>query len=450
MTRGGRRSTSRAVLAVLLLNACAETPTESGRDPLVYAKAAGTVTVTAAVPDVAQQGVTLNVQVLGSGFDRGSLVDFALEGVVAPELRVNSTTYRNGGELIANVTVALDALPARYDVIVTTTRGKKGIGTERFAVVVPYETLQSTALSSQVARVSPTGWLAGFLDFNDPCPPYTQPSVWTPTGELRRLPLPSGTCAGRPRGINGDGVLVGTAYTTPSQRVSLRWSPQGDGYAMLLLPPLPSGMDSDARSVNAAGAISATQDAAIWTEAAGWRLLGIPAGSANCGATLLNDLGEAVATCQSPDLTNRVAFWASLDAAPVVLPLPAGASSANVTGLNGTGTVVGYTTGAVPLPVRWTRAGSTWTAEVLPHLGQGGRADDVNDAGIIVGRAANKNGTPRPVYWTSGAGLRMLGTGSRGEGAAISVSAGSSGVVIGGYLRTGKSVTDYLAVRWRP
>jgi hypothetical protein len=219
---------------------------------------------------------------------------------------------------------------------------------------------------------------------------------------------------------------------------------------MLLLPPLPSGMDSDARSVNAAGAIAATQDAAVWTEAGGWRLLGMPAGFLNCGATLLNDLGEAVATCQRPDLTNRVAVWASADAAPVVLPLPTGATSANVTGLNGTGTVVGYTTGTAAIPVRWTRAGTAWTAEVLPHLGQGGRANDVNDAGIIVGSATNKNGTGRPVFWTSGAGLRMLGTGSRGEGAATGVSAGPDGLVIGGYLRTGKSVTDYLAVRWRP
>jgi hypothetical protein len=137
-------------------------------------------------------------------------------------------------------------------------------------------------------------------------------------------------------------------------------------------------------------------------------------------------------------------------AAPVILPIPAGATQAFVNAINGTGSAVGYVEGAVALPVRWVLSGGVWTVEVLPDLGQGGRASGVNDAGFIVGSVVNKNGTSRPVFWTPGGSIRMLGTGSRGEGSALGVSEGTSGLVIGGMLVTGKSATDLLAVRWRP
>ena len=199
------------------------------------AKAPAGVTVTAATPDVGIQGTTLDVVVSGSGFDRGSRVDFARDGVVDPKLHINSTTYHTTGELVANVTIAADAVAARYDVAVTTATGKKGIGTERFAVAVPYEALaMSTALASGVTSVSATGWISGALDFDpDPCPPYMQPVVWTPAGVLMQLPLPAGRCAGKPRGVNRNGVVVGTAYATTSDGVSVRWTPEGSGYVAL-------------------------------------------------------------------------------------------------------------------------------------------------------------------------------------------------------------------------
>jgi hypothetical protein len=187
------------------------------------AKGPAGVTVTSATPDIGIQGTTLDVVVSGSGFDRGSRVDFARDGVVDPKLHINSTTYRTTGELVANVTIAADAVAARYDVAVTTATGKKGIGTERFAVAVPYEALaMSTALSSGVTSVSATGWISGALDFNDPCPPYMQPVVWTPLGALMRLPLPAGRSAGKPRGVRavdaGGPRLRRLAASEPRQR----------------------------------------------------------------------------------------------------------------------------------------------------------------------------------------------------------------------------------------
>jgi hypothetical protein len=94
-----------------------------------------TVTVTAVDPDSVVQDTTLDIRVKGSGFDRGSQAEFLLNGVVDPRVRTNSTRYAKSTELIANVTVAVDAVPTRYDVRVTTSRGKKGIGTELLAVI---------------------------------------------------------------------------------------------------------------------------------------------------------------------------------------------------------------------------------------------------------------------------------------------------------------------------
>ena len=98
-------------------------------------------TVTAVEPAMAPQDTTLDVRVTGSGFDRGSRVEFAINGVVEPKLHVNATTYRKSSELTANVTVAVDAPLLSYDVVVTTSRGKKGIGAEMFLVTETNPTL---------------------------------------------------------------------------------------------------------------------------------------------------------------------------------------------------------------------------------------------------------------------------------------------------------------------
>ena len=92
-------------------------------------------------PPAAPQDTTLDVHIFGSNYDLGSKVDFARGGVVDPKLQVNATTFRSSSELIANVTVAPDAATVSYDIVVTKSNGKKGIGTEKFSVLVPGEML---------------------------------------------------------------------------------------------------------------------------------------------------------------------------------------------------------------------------------------------------------------------------------------------------------------------
>ena len=455
MGSGAQDSRARAVFllsalaAARLLSSCTPAPTEApgtggGAD---LGQATTVVTVTAASPETAPQGTTVDVHVLGSGFDRGSRVDFLRDGVVDPKLRVNSSTYRTGGELIANLTVAVDALPSRYDIMVTTSSGKKGIGTERFAVEVPFQQLSAPMAPAGVNDVSETGFMAG--EVGTPCQRGLAPAVWDPTGRISLLPAVPGTCGGRARAVNRDGVVVGNAYFDAGGYVSARWTPGPGGYSVLKLPLLPGGTESTPYDINDAGAVGAGGAAAVWTEAGGWQMLSKPAGFDRCQTTYLNDLGQIAAACLIGSTDARIVFWPSADASPVVLPSPAGATAAWPWGINSAGVIAGYTDGAVQQAVRWVPSGNGWTVERLADLGNGGMALGLNDAGYIVGQAINKNGTGRPVFWTPGGSLRELQS-VRLDGKAYGISDGANGLMIGGSVRTGKSVSDLIAVRWRP
>ena len=121
---------------VLAFTACQES-TITDEVPAAPELAGGTVTevtVTGATPPAAPVDTTLNVQISGTGFDRGSVAAFELNGLPDPKVRVNSTKFTRSTLLVANVTIAIDAMTAAYDIAVTTSKGKKGIGTELFAI----------------------------------------------------------------------------------------------------------------------------------------------------------------------------------------------------------------------------------------------------------------------------------------------------------------------------
>ena len=94
----------------------------------------GGVTVTATDPDSATQDTTLDVVVSGSGFDQGSQAQWAIAGVPSTKIRTNSMRFVTSKKLIANITIAIDADTGLYDVMVTASTGKKGIGSELFRV----------------------------------------------------------------------------------------------------------------------------------------------------------------------------------------------------------------------------------------------------------------------------------------------------------------------------
>lgn len=127
------------VLSCLLFATCEkDIPTGSSRGSIDLAgkPSGGDPIVSSTDPTSAPQDTTLNVQVTGSNFDQGSRVDLAIDGATTDKVRTNSTTFINSKKLIANVSIAVDAIPDRYDVLVTTSKGKRGIGIELFEVTL--------------------------------------------------------------------------------------------------------------------------------------------------------------------------------------------------------------------------------------------------------------------------------------------------------------------------
>jgi len=127
-----------AACALAGLLACTDSQPTGPTEPTVLAARGGSggtkVKVTESIPSEAPQEVTVDVRVIGSGFDDGSVVKFLLAGQSTPKMVVNGTAYVSTDELVATLTIAVDADLDLYDVEVTTKRGKKGIGSEMFLV----------------------------------------------------------------------------------------------------------------------------------------------------------------------------------------------------------------------------------------------------------------------------------------------------------------------------
>jgi hypothetical protein len=86
-------------------------------------------------PTSAPQETTLDIRVLGTGYDNGSSARLLLNGKPVSTVKTNSTRFVSATELVANVTIALEAPATTYDVEVTTLLGRrKGIGSEMFEV----------------------------------------------------------------------------------------------------------------------------------------------------------------------------------------------------------------------------------------------------------------------------------------------------------------------------
>jgi uncharacterized membrane protein len=405
--------------------------------------------VTGTNPARAPQDTTLDVHVLGSGFDRGSSIDFLRDGVVDPKLHVNKVTYKTGGELIANVTITADAETVPYDVAVTTSKGKKGIGTELFIVEVKLEVLVAPSGASNVSAVGPTGLVAGTISTR--CGPGFAPALWDQARQLTALPALAGTCGGVANAVNATGMSVGSAYTA-STTLPVRWIPSPGGYAVEQLPALPDGSDPGPTGINASGAITSGNAAAVWTQATGWQMMTKPSGATACIATFINDSGAMTAHCLIGGQSQGV-FWETSTSSPIVLPLPSGSTSASPFGINGSAAIVGFTrqSNGSTRAVKWTNAGGTWTVQTLGDLGAGGSAHGINDSGQIAGSVNAPSGTGyvRPAYWEADGTLHLLES-TDGVGEAVGLSNAEVGVVFAGYVRAGKGGGSRVAVRWVP
>lgn len=124
-----------AIALAVVVAGCSDAPTTTAVDGIQMAKGGGKgPTVEATDPTGAHQDTTLNVRVLGSGFEEGSDVKLLLQRKETGKVRTISVRFVGPRELVARVTIDLDADIALYDVQVIGPGGKKGIGTELFAV----------------------------------------------------------------------------------------------------------------------------------------------------------------------------------------------------------------------------------------------------------------------------------------------------------------------------
>jgi TolB protein len=247
-------------LAVLTVTACeADRLTEPRAFPVFGKGGSGGPTVSSTNPGEAPQDTTLDVRVLGSGFDQGSRAEWAIAGVPSPKVVTNSTRFVSSKELVANIRIALDADTVLYDVLVTTSRGKKGIGTELFKVKAKGPKPPPPApdpdappgriafvrvlppLNREIFRMDATG--ANVLRItNRSGQDYTP--AWSPDGSKIAFACAVEICL-----MNDDGSAI-VQRTTAMRAEAPAWAPGG---ARIAFHADPSGTNYDIYVMDAAG-----------------------------------------------------------------------------------------------------------------------------------------------------------------------------------------------------
>ena len=369
----------------------ADAPPTAPPNAPTLARAAAGPTVTAANPAAARQGtVTLDVQITGSGFDQGSRASWQLNGVTYPKIAVNGTQFVSSTSLIANITVALDAAAVTYDIAVTTSTGKKGIGAEMFTVTyaVPIPGMTEGRAINDAGQI--IGYNGTAIVLSDPSLGIVSvasgglvydidrngrtvagkhadgdPVIWSsptgPGGPWTETKLPSLGVGGTTRGIAsdaaGDAVLISGATLTP-------------------------------------GGTGGQRKPTVWTRTAtGWqpRYFTLPGGVTGAWGQAINARGQ-VAGMDGSGCCFAI-YWDSLGT-PTVLGALGNATNSSAWSINGDGTVIVGGSGKTAVFWRRTLVGGTygpWSGAIAlensgSFCGKGASslANDVNAAGTVV------------------------------------------------------------------
>jgi probable HAF family extracellular repeat protein len=446
---------------VLLVAGCSEpanAPLRVPADPQ-FARSATDPTVKAATPTEAPLDTTLDVQVSGSGFGSGSRADWLLDGTTDSRVRTNSTRFVNSTSLIANITIAADAVPSSYDVAVTNTSGKTGIGTDLFTVAA-MELLSGPTGESAANDVSGTGIIAGGRAGG--CDSGRVPAYWRNGGPYIDLPLLAPWCNGTALYINESGVMIGRLDPSGSG-VAVRWVPNAaapGGYDVSAMNPPPDGTSAafflDGLNENGVAIGNrwhgSTTVPYSWSQSSGWTAIPITAGTGTTGCYVeaLDDVGEATGECWGAGGFGAAVFWSALDLPPTFLPQYqdytfAGSGKA----INNSAVVVGNAmkktkTGGLTVFLRWTRrTDGTWNSpEVLTNLDPW----DINDDGTIVG-STMVSSKHHAALLVPGQPMKDLGT-IGGESWAFAVTPAGAGQVLVIGVTT---ISNYKrGTLWRP
>lgn len=394
-------------------------------EPL-FAKTSTSPSVSSASPAWANQGtVNLNVTINGSGFDAGSTARWYLNGAPYGKIVVNSTSYVSAKQLVANISVASDADIDEYDIVVTTSSSKQGIGSDAFVVTL------ATPIPLVGYGVNMAGQVVGPLTGTK----GEVGALWDP--QLGTVPLPN---AGYLNGIDENASTI--SGHDPSGFPAIWTSTAGAAgpWTEMLLPMPPAGTGGTARGLasDAQGnavfvggaAITPHRVPAVWTRTpSGWQVHvnSLPDSVVSAWVQSINSKGQGAGMSGSGCCF--AVYWDSLGVGTVLAPLP-GSSQAAAWSINGDGTViVGDSNG---FAVMWTRtltdgiygpwSGATALENTTDYCGNtGSGAKAVNAAGtIIVGESCRL-----PVAWFVSGGtvtrflLGSLGPPNTGEALAI-------------------------------
>src|SRR4051812_20028046 len=385
------------MIVTLTLGACdGERPTDPSVGGAVLGKATTEVTVTSTEPSSSARNVTLDVRVLGSGFDQSAQATFLLDGVPDPRVRTNSTRYVKANEVVANLTIGADATPDLYSVQVALSSGRKGIGTEKFLVSSIVQ-LSAPAGASLARAVNASGTMVGTRAGG--C--GNLPVVWTSPATITDLPLPNGECSADPSQVNDAGQVLGTAHGGTG---AVLWTAgAGGGWSVQVLGVAPDGVIPEAAALNDAGlvvgaAILPNDQSQIrpysWTAADGWHPMLLLEASKQCVPSATNDSGQIVGDCFDASGQGVPVIWPSASSVPLRLPLP-GAATGNAADVNGAGTIAGtvrFGSGHTleRYAARWVGSPGSYSVELIGGLlgpqGQG-NATGINESGQIVGRS---------------------------------------------------------------
>lgn len=369
-----------SALAALVVSACApgtEPGTDGERPDL--AKAAAGPAVTSALPSYAHQGDGgLEVRILGSGFDQGSVASWERNGVTDPKVAVQSTRFLSSTELVATINVAPDATIDLYNVAVTTSSRKKGIGMEMFTVTAA-QSIGTLGGNTLARAVNDQGAVVGYSMAGSSQHAF----LARPGAAMRDLG------SGQAYDLDADGTTV-VGWIGGAAVV---WR-ESAGWASSRLPDNGAGSRPTAITTTADGLLiggsvnvplgrrQSAGQAALWRPSGtGWilQLYPAPAGFAGAGIEDLNSNGQAVGTASGP--YNQAYFW---DATGVgtVLPSVPGDQSSFAYGIDPSGTIAAGQSGG--RAVYWKRnTAGQWEVNVLESCG---RAMDINGRGMIVGQ----------------------------------------------------------------
>jgi hypothetical protein len=411
--------------------------------------------VSSAQPSFGDQGTTLDVAVLGSGFGTDAQATWLLQGVANGHVHTNSTTWVSSSKVVANITIDNAAELALWDVQIST-GGKNGVGSDVFEVTT------AQVLSSQpVTYVEGTNNLGDVVGYtaNDAFV-FDDATGFVDLGAHQGWALdPNATVA-----FGADGTGNAIAWTLQP----------GGTFTQVFLPAAPNSVGRFATSaarmadgtllvagVDATGSkTNQNNRPVVWQwNGSSWSaptVYAYPAGVTRAFARTVNALGEVGGQVMG---SATGAIWDNPTTAVQVDGLPNAINSA------GTLAVGQKTVGRATVPAYWWRDPLTqaWhtTGVLLPTIAGGncssGIARGLNDALVVVGQSCNAGGKDQATVWHldfSGASPQVVGspialsglnsTGSSPISSAAGISQTAPYIIGGGALSGG----SLLVVRW--